>query len=208
MKSNMLNHQFSLAPQANIERSVFNRTHAYKTTFDAGWLIPFYADEALPGDTFKMHASLFVRLLSPLGMPIMDNMIMDVHFFAVPLRLVWDNFKYFMGEKPDPDYVNTHTLTPLIIPTNTSIGVGTLLDYLGIPVGIDLEGGSVEIVAFHTRAYNLIFNEWYRDQNFQDSLTVDKDDGPDAEEDYVLRRRNKRHDYFYIVFAITAKETQ
>ena len=100
MKSHMT-HQFSQVPQADIPRSVFNRSHAHKTTFDAGYLIPFYVDEALPGDTFNLHGTIFSRMTTPLY-PIMDNLIMDIHYFAVPLRLLWTNFQAFMGEQVNP----------------------------------------------------------------------------------------------------------
>lgn len=96
-----MKHDFSRIPQANIPRSVFNRDHGYKTTFDAGYLIPFFADEALPGDTFNLSATIFARMTTPIY-PIMDNLFMDVHYFAVPLRLLWDNFQKFMGETDDP----------------------------------------------------------------------------------------------------------
>ena len=100
MKSHMV-HQFSQVPKADIPRSVFNRSHGYKTTFDAGYLIPFYVDEALPGDTFNLSATLFSRMTTPIY-PLMDNLFLDVHYFAVPLRLLWTNFQAFMGEQVTP----------------------------------------------------------------------------------------------------------
>ena len=100
MKS-IMNHQFSQVPRADIPRSVFNRSHCYKTTFNAGYLIPFYVDEALPGDTFNLSATLFSRMTTPIY-PIMDNLFLDVHYFAVPLRLLWTNFQAFMGEQATP----------------------------------------------------------------------------------------------------------
>ena len=94
-------HQFSQIPRADIPRSSLNRDHGIKTTFDAGYLVPFYVDEVLPGDTFNLKASLFARLATPI-VPIMDNMFMDTFFFFVPLRLVWNNFQKFMGEQENP----------------------------------------------------------------------------------------------------------
>ena len=94
-------HDFAKIPQADIPRSVFNRSHAHKTTFDAGYLIPFYVDEALPGDTFNLMATIFARMTTPIY-PIMDNLVMDIHYFAVPLRLLWTNFQAFMGEQRNP----------------------------------------------------------------------------------------------------------
>lgn len=190
MKSTM-QHQFSQVPKANIPRSFFDRTCGHKTTFDAGYLVPFYTDEALPGDTFNVKATLFARLATPIY-PLMDNMSLDVFYFAVPLRLVWDNFKYFMGEKVDPDD-STQYLEPILTaPAETGYVVGSLSDYFGIPTGVP----GVEHRAVFYRAYNLIWNEWFRDQNIQDPVVVDKDDAEGDPADYVLLRRGKRHDYF------------
>ena len=134
MKS-VMTHDFSKIPQANIPRSVFNRTHAHKTTFDAGYLIPFYVDEALPGDSFNLSATIFARMTTPIY-PIMDNIVMDVHYFAVPLRLLWINFQKFMGETEDPfdPDAMTEYLTPRIqAPAVTGWTVGSLSDYFGLP---------------------------------------------------------------------------
>nr|QJB19256.1 MAG: major capsid protein [Microvirus sp.] len=190
-----MKHDFSQIPKADIPRSVFNRSHGYKTTFDAGYLVPFYVDEALPGDTFNLKAALFGRLATPIT-PFMDNLVMDVFYFAVPLRLVWDNFQKFMGERTDPvaDYsADTEYLVPEIeSPALTGWTVGSLSDYFGLPT--DVPGLSVS--ALWHRSYNLIYNEWFRDQNIQDSVVVDKDDANSDSADYVLLRRGKRHDYF------------
>jgi len=187
-------HQFSAVPKAEVQRSVFDRTHAYKTTFDAGYLIPFYVDEALPGDTFNFQGTLFARLATPI-VPVMDNMYMDTFYFAVPQRLVWNNFQKFMGEIEPADYSGDETeyLVPRMeSPAQTGWTVGSLADYFGLPVGV--AGLSVNSLFF--RAYNLIYNEWFRDQNLIDSVVVDRDDGPDSSSDYVVLRRAKRHDYF------------
>jgi len=190
MKS-VMRHQFSQIPNVEMPRSTFNRSHGHKTTFDCGFLVPFYADEALPGDTFRMRATLFGRLSTPIY-PLMDNLIMDVHYFAVPIRLVWDNFQKMMGEQVDPEDSTDFLVPQIAAPAVTGWTQGTLSDYLGLPVGV----ASLASSALWHRAYNLIFNTWYRDQNLQDSLVVDRDDGPDSAADYVLQRRNKRHDYF------------
>jgi len=183
-------HQFSQVPKADVQRSVFNRTHAYKTTFDAGYLIPFYVDEALPGDTLNFNGTLFARLATPI-VPIMDNMYLDTFYFAVPLRLVWSNFQAFMGEK-EPDDVTEYLIPQVVSPAATGWTVGSLWDYFGLPTGVI----GLSVSALYSRAYNLIYNEWFRDQNLIDSAVVDLDDGPDTVTDYVLRRRAKRHDYF------------
>lgn len=189
MRSVMV-HQFSQVPKADIPRSKFDRSHGLKTTFDAGYLVPIYVDEALPGDTFSCNLTCFGRLATPLH-PVMDNMFIDHFFFSVPYRLIWNNFAKFMGEQANPA-----DSTSFILPTMTSPAGGyleqSLSDYFGIPTKI---AGMPHHSLFH-RAYNLIWNEWFRDQNLQNSVTVDKGDGPDAPASYVLLQRGKRHDYF------------
>lgn len=189
MKS-VMKHQFSQVPRADIPRSSFDRTHGHKSTFNSGFLIPFYCDEALPGDTFKLKATAFSRLATPIN-PFMDNLRMDTQFFAVPVRLVWDNWQRFNGEQTNPG-----DSTDYLVPTITSPAGGydyeSVFDYMGIPPGVE----NLEHSALWNRAINLIWNEWYRDQNIQDSLPVPKDDGPDDPADYTLLRRGKRHDYF------------
>jgi hypothetical protein len=189
MKS-VMQHQFSQVPRAEIPRSTFNRTHGYKTTFDSGYLIPFYVDEALPGDTFKVDPTLFARMATPIY-PIMDNLFLETFYFAVPLRLLWDNFEKFMGSQDNPND-STDFLVPTISPNTGGFISQSLEDYFGLPVGVD----GISVNSLHHRAYNLIWNEWFRDQNLQDSVTVDTDDGPDTYSDYTLLRRGKRHDYF------------
>lgn len=189
MKS-VMKHNFSEVPQAKIPRSSFDRSHGVKTTFDEGYIVPFFADEALPGDTFNLRTAGLARLATPIYAT-MDNMYLDTFYFAVPLRLVWDNFQKMMGEQTDPgDSVDFTT------PKTPGIAGGyianSLEDYLGIPTEIAL----LETTSLFHRCYNLIYNEWFRDQNLQDSVVVDKDDGPDTPADYVLLKRGKRHDYF------------
>jgi len=186
----VMSHAFSQVPRADIPRSAFDRSHGYKTTFDAGFLVPVYIDEALPGDTFNLAMTGFGRLATPIH-PFMDNLFIDSFFFAVPMRLVWNNWQAFNGEQRDPD-----DSTDFIIPTMTSPVGGyqaqSLSDYFGIPT---LIGGLKHSSLWH-RAYYLIWNEWFRDQNLQDSLTVPLGDGPDNPANFVLQRRGKRHDYF------------
>lgn len=186
MKS-VMSHQFSMLPQVNIPRSTFNRSHGYKTTFDAGYLIPVYVDEALPGDTFNLKMNVFARLATQKA-AIMDNIFLDCFFFAVPNRLVWDNWKKFCGEQVDPG----DSIEYLVPTVTANFAEGELYDYFGIPTQI----AGVEVDNLHARAYNLIWNEWFRDQNLQDSVVVDKDDGPDDVADYVILKRGKRYDYF------------
>lgn len=187
----VMKHAFSEVPRAEIPRSTFDRSHGHKTTFDAGYLIPIYLDEALPGDTFNVRMTGFARLATPV-FPIMDNMFMDTHFFAVPLRLIWDNWQKFNGEQRNPGDSTDFLVPQLVAPASTGYAEGSLYDYMGLPVGV----ANLSHSAFFTRAYNLIWNEWFRDQNMQDSVPVDTDDGPDDPANYVLLRRGKRHDYF------------
>ena len=189
-RRSVMKHRFSEVPRAQIPRSSFDRSHGHKTTFDAGWLVPIYVDEALPGDTFNLNMTGFARLATPIY-PVMDNMFLETFFFAVPIRLIWDNWEKFNGAQDNPgdstDFVVPQVPYPLGAQENT------LGDYLGIPINTT---GQVSACAFFTRAYNLIWREWFRDQNLQNSPTVDTDDGPDNPLDYVLLRRGKRHDYF------------
>ena len=189
-------HQFAMIPRADIPRSTFDSQKAYKTTFDSGYLVPIFVDEVLPGDTIKLNMTSFTRLATPL-FPIMDNMHLDSFFFFVPNRLVWDNWQKFMGERtPNPD-----SSIDFVIPTCTSpaggYAVNSLQDYMGIPTAGQITGSNtVTHNNLPMRAYNLIYNEWFRDENLQNSAVVDLGNGPDTASNYVLRRRGKRHDYF------------
>ena len=184
-------HAFSRIPSANIQRSQFDRSHGMKTTFNAGLLIPILADEALPGDTINLTTTILARL-STLWSPIMDNIYIDVMYFAVPIRLIWDNWQKFNGEQDDPGDSTDYLVPVMAAPVTTGHLENSLSDYLGIVPGI----AQLEHSSLWHRAYNLIWNEWFRDQNLQDSVVVDKDDGPDFTEDYELLSRCKRHDYF------------
>lgn len=183
-------HNFASIPRAEIPRSSFDRSHGVKTTFDGGYLVPIYRDEALPGDTFNMRMTAFSRIATLIN-PIMDNIYMDFFFFAIPIRLLWDNWEKFNGAQTNPG-----DSTTFIVPTMTSpaggYAINSLHDYLGLPV---LRAGVQHVSLWH-RAYNLVYREWFRDQNLQNSPVVDTDDGPDTVADYFLRRRGKRHDYF------------
>ena len=186
----VMSHDFSRVPRAEIPRSSFDRSHGVKTTFDAGYLVPIFLDEALPGDTFNVSMTGFARLATPLH-PFMDNVFMNTFFFAVPMRLVWDNWVKMMGEQTNPgdsvDYV-----TPQIVSPAGGYGENTLYDYFGLPTKV----AGLSHSALPLRAYNLVFNEWFRDQNLQNSRPVPKGDGPDPVANYQLLRRGKRHDYF------------
>lgn len=184
-------HLFSQVPKAEIQRSQFNRSHTVKTAFDSGYLVPFYVDEVLPGDTFNLRLNAFARLATPIK-PIMDNLYLDTFFFAVPLRLVWSNFVKMMGEQVNPGDSTSYTVPQSTVPGG-GYAVGSLQDYLGIPVGV---AGFTHSALFQ-RAYYLIYNQWFRDENLINTITVPLTDGPDVGGDYDdLVRRGKRHDYF------------
>lgn len=187
------NNRFSQIPNSPIQRSVFDRSHDYKTTMDAGYLIPFFVDEVLPGDTFKLRVNAFVRM-NTLIAPFMDNVFMDTFFFFVPSRLVWDNWQRFCGEQKNPGD-STDFLIPSLSGTNIFTN-GSIFDYMGLPTGVALDPSNTPINALPFRAYNLIYNEWFRDENLIDSIAVPTGDGPDPISNYTLRKRAKRHDYF------------
>lgn len=188
---------FAEIPSVGVPRSVFNRSCGLKTTFEAGYLVPIFVDEVLPGDTFRMKATLFGRMATPV-FPVMDNFYIDTFYFFVPNRLLWVNWEKFNGAQDDPGDSIVFTIPQM---TETP-AEQSLSDYLGIPIGNSLTFNSL----WH-RAYNLIFNEWFRSQDLTDSAVVDTDNGPDTAGDYVLRRRTKRHDYFTSCLPFTQKGT-
>lgn len=181
---------FAQVPNAEIQRSSFDRSHGYKTTFDCGFLVPVFIDEALPGDTFNLNMTAFGRLATPIH-PFMDNLYVDSFFFAVPYRLIWDNWQKFNGEQLNPND-STDYVTPKMTSPGGGYLEGSLSDYFGIPTKIP----GLQHTSFWHRAYYLIWNEWFRDQNLQNSLAVPTGDGPDTPGNFVLQRRGKRHDYF------------
>lgn len=189
MSRRNMQHLFSQVPKTEIPRSRFNRSHGLKTTFDAGYLVPILVDEVLPGDTFNLKATLFTRVATLIS-PIMDNLYMDTFFFFVPERLVFENFQRMCGEQDNPDD-STDFLFPTITAPSGGFSVGSLADYFGIPTGVE----NLEVRAEPFRCYNLIYNEWFRDENLQDSVPFTKADS-DNQANYTLLRRGKRHDYF------------
>lgn len=205
MKS-VMTHTFSQAPSIAAPRSQFDRSHGHKFTMDAGWLVPFYWDDVLPGDTFNMQTTAFARLATPL-FPLMDNIFIDTHFFFCPYRLIWNNSKKFFGEQVNPSDSIDYQI-PILAAANASSADGdystaanqysALINYLGVPHGI--AATDVDISALPLRCYSRIYNEWFRDSNLIDSLTSQVGDGPDsAGTGFIngrLMRRGKRHDYF------------
>jgi len=188
-------HAFAMVPRGDIPRAAFNIDFTHKTTFDAGLLIPVFCEEVLPGDSFKINMTEFARLATPI-FPIMDNLHLDSFFFFVPNRLVWDNWAKFMGEKENPDDNLSYVVPQMLIPAG-GYAVGSIQDYYGLPTVGQVGSGNVGTFnALPLRAYNLIWNEWFRDQNLQDSVAVLKGDLPDPTNTYSLLRRGKRADYF------------
>lgn len=181
---------FANIPDAEIQRSKFDRSHGVKTAFDAGKLIPIFCDEVLPGDTMQLKPHLFGRLATPF-VPFMDNLYLDTHFFFVPTRLVWKNWEKFNGAQDNPDDT-TDFIIPQMKQTATSNPFGSIYDHFGIPPMVE----DLEHMSLPFRMYNLIWNEWFRDQNLQDSVEVKTDDTSDDPTLYKLLPRNKRKDYF------------
>lgn len=192
---------FSRVPKVSAPRSTFNRSHGYKSTFDCDYLIPFYVDEVLPGDTFNAKCSMLIRLNSQAVRPFMDNVWIDTFYFFVPNRLLWSNFVKFMGEQDNPADSISFSV-PQITGPNVGAGgipIGHLYDYMGLPVGALSGGGATTGITFnnlHGRAYNQIWNYFFRDENLQNSVTVDLGNGADTFSNYNLLKRGKRYDYF------------
>lgn len=184
-------HSFSKVPQANIQRSKFNRSFTVKDTINFDELTPIFVDEALPGDTKRLNVKSFWRL-APQVVPLMDNMMLDFFFFFVPNRLVWNNWEKQMGEQNNPIDTTDYLTPQIVLSTGTGAEVGSVYDHMGIPTGVD----NLSISALPFRAMNLIWNDWFRDQNLQNSLTVPLTDGPDLDTLYTMLKSAKKHDYF------------
>lgn len=172
MNRNVESH-FSQLPHANIGRSQFDRSSSVKTSFNVGDVVPFYLDEVLPGDTFKIKTSKVVRLQT-LITPMMDNLYLDTYFFFVPNRLVWSHWKEFNGENTQSAWLPTteYEIPQITSPASDGWSIGTIADYLGIPTGVP----NLSVNALPFRAYALIMNEWFRDENLTDPLVVPVDD--------------------------------
>lgn len=216
-------HRFSDAPAMYMKRTKFDRSHVYKTTFNSGKLIPVFIDEVLPGDTARMSVNYFARLATPIK-PIMDNIYLDWFFFFVPNRLVWEHWQNFCFEQEDPD-----DSTDYVIPTVSAAGnsenayIGSLWDYFGLPVNTSGDLSGVSALPF--RGVYLIYNEWFRDENLQNSVKIQKGDtnevlnsarvaeqpswvftsGTNIVPGLACPPRGKRHDYFTSALPWTQK---
>jgi hypothetical protein len=183
---------FAMVPRADIPRSNFNIQTSHKTTFNAGDLIPIYIDEVLPSDHFKLKLTAYARMATPIY-PVMDNLRLTTFFFFVPSRLVWDNWAKFMGEQTNPNDSISFVVPQL---TNSApFAPLSVFDYFGLPT-TGQGSGAVSVNALPLRAYNLIYNEYFRDENLQNSVTVNTGNGPDTAATYTLLKRGKRKDYF------------
>lgn len=197
-------HDFSMIPKAEIPRSKFRMRHSYKTTFDSGFLVPIYCEELVPGDQFigKMHA--IARLATPIT-PFMDDLTFESFFFFVPNRIVWDNWIRMMGERRSPSDSIAFSVPQISCPAGGYLA-NTVYDYLGLPTAGQISAGQAySHSALPLRMYNLIYQEWFKDQNLINAPALNFGDGPDASTDYVLRRRGKRHDYFTSCLPFTQK---
>lgn len=164
---------FSLLPRVDISRSRFDRSSSVKTTFNTGDIVPFFLEEVLPGDTFNVKTSKVVRMQTLLT-PLMDNLYLDTYYFFVPNRLVWQHWKEFCGENTESAWIpeTEYAMPQITSPADTGWEVGTIADYFGIPTGV----ANLSVSALPFRAYALIMNEWFRDENLQDPLVVPVDD--------------------------------
>lgn len=185
-----------MVPRADIPRASFNIQKSYKTTFDSGYLVPVFCEEILPGDTFKVKMTAFARLATPI-FPVMDNLHLESFFFFVPNRIVWSNWKRFMGEQTQPGDSISYVI-PKITSAAGGFPISTIYDYLGLPTVGQVGGGNtITISALPLRAYALIYDQWFRDENLCTAFGLNPtSDGPDPVGNYFLKRRGKRHDYF------------
>lgn len=173
MNRNVESH-FALNPtRIDLSRSTFDRSASVKTSFNAGDIVPFFLEEVLPGDTFNVKTSKVVRMQTLLT-PVMDNVYLDTYFFFVPNRLVWKHWKEFNGENTESAWIpqTQYEVPQITSPSGTGWAVGTIADYFGIPTGVP----NLSVNALPFRAYALIMNEWFRDQNLSDPLVVPDDD--------------------------------
>ncbi len=172
MNRNTQSHFATNPTDLDMSRSTFNRPQSIKTSFDVGQVVPFYIDEVLPGDTHTITTSKVVRLQTPLT-PFMDNIYLDTYYFFVPMRLTWEHTKEFFGENTKSAWIpQTEYQIPQVTSPESGWQVGTIADYMGIATGVP----NLSISALPFRAYALVVNEWFRDQNLTDPLNIPFDD--------------------------------
>mgnify|MGYP003252395888 CR=1 FL=1 len=198
------NTRFALNPtNLDIARSTFRRDHSVKLSFNVGDVIPFYVDEVLPGDTFQLKTSMVARLQTLLT-PMMDNLYLDTYFYFVPNRIVWQHWRELMGENTQSAWIpTTEYSVPQVTAPSGGWSIGSIADYMGIPTGVE----NLSVNALPFRAYALIMNEWFRDENLSDPLNIPVDDATlagsngtnyitDVVKGGMPFRAAKFHDYF------------
>lgn len=197
-----MKYDMSKAPTMSAPRASFNRSHRHMTTIDFDYIYPVYWDEVYPGDTFSMNPQIFGRLATPLH-PLMDNMFLDIHFFWIPMRQLWDNSRKFFGEQVDPGDSIDYSIPTIAATASTGYGELSLPDYFGLPTKIP----DYTYNALYIRGYQHCVNEWFRDQNLIDSVTISTADGPDSTTSLAIAKRGKRFDYFTSGLAAPQKST-
>lgn len=180
----------NIAPMA-IPRSSFKRDFTRRSTFNQDYLIPVFVDEILPGDDVHLKMTAFTRMATPIK-PLMDNLYFETFWFFIPNRLVWDNWEKFQGQQTNPGDSTDYTI-PVLSDNVTAFSVESIHDYFGLPIEVTNLSG---ISSLYHRAYKLIWNEWFRDENLDNSVVISTGDGPDNPTDYTLLKRRKRKDYF------------
>lgn len=198
MKS-IMTKDFSRVAQTEIQRSTFNRSHGLKTAFDSGYLVPIELQEIVPSDTVEMDAKVLARL-APVVTPVMDNVFLDLHAFFVPSRLIWNNFTRMMGERKNPNDSIDFLVPEIEVKEGDNFKVGSLADYFGLPIQQVRGNNSFKASVLPFRAYQKIWDDWFRDENLQDSVIQSTDELGDSIDNpskwLTLRKRGKRHDYF------------
>lgn len=184
-------HSFATTPNVTMARSVFDRSHTTKDTYDFDYLTPIFVDEILPGDTCNLNVSTFQRLATQ-KVPIMDNLYIDFFFFFVPNRLLWTNWEKFNGAQDNPGDSIDFVIPTLTTTAVTGEAVGSIFDKYGLPTQVP----GLVVNALPLRAYQKIYSDWFRDENLQNTVPLSTDNGPDLPSEYTLLKRGKRHDYF------------
>lgn len=188
--------QFNNIAPMPIPRSAFRRDFTRRSTFNQDYLVPIFVDEILPGDDVSVRLTALVRVATPIK-PIMDNLYFETFWFFIPNRLTWSNWEKFQGEQINPGDSVAYTIPVLnnaVAPMSTTGFTNeSIYDYFGLPTLVTSLDG---ISSLFNRAYDLVYNDWFRDENLQNSIAVPSGDGPDNPADYTLRKRNKRKDYF------------
>ena len=170
------------------KRSKFSLSHYKLATMNMGMIVPVGLTEVLPGDTLQQATSAFIRV-TPLAAPVMHPVHVSIHHWYVPLRLIWDDFESFItgGEDGLDDSVY-----PTVTSGSSGFAIGSLADYLGVPTGV----ANLEVSALPFRAYDLIYNEWYRDENLVDEVVISTESGADTTTSLTLQAHAWKKDYF------------